>query len=291
MNGTILNLGPLEIIVILVLMLLVLGPERLPELTRGFGRALRRIRELYVAFVSEYRRELQPIAEEIDNVTREIQGELVAIREATDLRNVLQPVAEDIKNATADVNTDVNKLNAGMLDKPAAHSIAPPSKPELGSEPVDPPAQAAEPAPAAEPEPARPVFAPAQEISTGWNVPPGQFAPKAPAPAAGVDLASAPAPDLTELEKLLAQDDTSLEKARTISTPDWLTPKKPALTADMPQPVLDMSGSASTPTPVITAPRVHIAPGIEVDASNPWGLPDLPEIRSDKLDDDNPWRF
>jgi len=62
MNGTILNLGPLEILAILIMALLVLGPERLPGLMRGFGTALRRIREMYVGFVTEFRAELQPIA-------------------------------------------------------------------------------------------------------------------------------------------------------------------------------------------------------------------------------------
>ena len=82
MNGTILNLGPLEVLVIIILALLVLGPERLPGIMRGIGTTLRRLRETYVAFVNEFRNELQPIAEEVDTVTREIQGELAAIRDA-----------------------------------------------------------------------------------------------------------------------------------------------------------------------------------------------------------------
>jgi sec-independent protein translocase protein TatB len=109
MNGTIVNFGPLEILFILILALLVLGPERLPKLARGIGKTLRRIRELYVSFVTEFRNELQPIAEEVDKVTSEISGELQAIREATDFRNILQPVADDISKAT-DINTPLNEL-------------------------------------------------------------------------------------------------------------------------------------------------------------------------------------
>jgi sec-independent protein translocase protein TatB len=113
MNGTILNLGVTEILAILVIALLVLGPERLPGLMRGIGSGLRRMRMMYVAFVTEFRNELAPIAEEVDKVTSEIQGELAAIREAADFRNVLQPAIEDI-NKAADLNAPVNQMQSDI---------------------------------------------------------------------------------------------------------------------------------------------------------------------------------
>lgn len=127
MNGTILNLGPLEIITILVMALLVLGPERLPQLMRGIGSGLRRMRMMYVAFVTEFRNELQPIAEEVDKVTSEIQGELQAIREAADFRNVLQPVVEDIAVAT-DLTAPVKQLEREV--SAPAWGFPPPPDPE-----------------------------------------------------------------------------------------------------------------------------------------------------------------
>lgn len=99
MNGTIFGIGPLEVLMVGILILLVFGPERLPELTRGLGTALRRLRETYVAFTAEFRGELQPIASEFDQVTREIRKEVDAIREATDIRTMLQPYADDVSKA------------------------------------------------------------------------------------------------------------------------------------------------------------------------------------------------
>ncbi len=99
MSGTVFGVGPLEVLVIGILILLVFGPERLPEFTRGLGAALRRLRESYVAFTREFKDELQPIAEDIQEVTREIRQEVDAIREAADLRTVLNPYAEDISRA------------------------------------------------------------------------------------------------------------------------------------------------------------------------------------------------
>lgn len=99
MNGTIFGIGPLEVIVILVLTLLIFGPERLPEMTRGLGNALRKLRLTYIAFTQEFQGELKPIAEDIDAVTKEIRQEVDAIREATDIRSLLKPYAEDVNKA------------------------------------------------------------------------------------------------------------------------------------------------------------------------------------------------
>ncbi|MCS7055764.1 MAG: twin-arginine translocase TatA/TatE family subunit [Thermoflexales bacterium] len=101
MNGTILGIGPLEVLLILIMILLVFGPERLPEFTHGLGKALRRLRETYVAFTQEFKGELQPIAQDLDEVTREIRREVQAIREAADIRAILQPYADDIGRAAS----------------------------------------------------------------------------------------------------------------------------------------------------------------------------------------------
>ena len=133
MNGTLFNLGPMEVVVIMVLALLVLGPERLPGIMRGLGRSIRKLREIYVAFVTEFREELQPIADEVDTITRELQGELAAIREATDFRSVLAPVLQDI-NTGADLTRplpatgpiDAPAWGDGLPHAPDDASIAPP---------------------------------------------------------------------------------------------------------------------------------------------------------------------
>ncbi|MBS1886977.1 MAG: twin-arginine translocase TatA/TatE family subunit [Actinobacteria bacterium] len=39
------NIGPLEIIIVLVVALLVFGPRRLPELGSGLGRGMREFKE------------------------------------------------------------------------------------------------------------------------------------------------------------------------------------------------------------------------------------------------------
>jgi sec-independent protein translocase protein TatB len=99
MNGTIFGIGPLEVLVIGILILLIFGPQRLPEFTRGLGTALRKMRETYVAFTQEFRGELEPIAQDIESVTSEIRKEVDAIREAADIRSILKPYADDVNKA------------------------------------------------------------------------------------------------------------------------------------------------------------------------------------------------
>ncbi|MGQ9813540.1 MAG: twin-arginine translocase TatA/TatE family subunit [Candidatus Roseilinea sp.] len=98
MSGTILGIGPLELILIAVLVLLVFGPERLPTLMRQAGRAVRRLREFYVRFATDLRTELTPFEEEIKvlrEVTDELRRDLAEIRDAADLRTAIQPIMID----------------------------------------------------------------------------------------------------------------------------------------------------------------------------------------------------
>lgn len=54
-----LNLGTPELLVIVVVALLVLGPSRLPELARQAGRAMAQVRRLTDDFQSEVHRASQ----------------------------------------------------------------------------------------------------------------------------------------------------------------------------------------------------------------------------------------
>jgi sec-independent protein translocase protein TatB len=255
MNGTILNLGPLEIVTVLILALLVLGPERLPGLMRGLGQTLRRIREMYVSFVTEFRAELQPIAEEVDSVTREIQGELQAIREAADFRNVLQPVADDITKAT-DLSTSIDELN--KINAPPAWR----NSPANAAANAEAAAEAASNASAATDDDG--VF-PLESADMG-----------SPADAAAAAVAALYEPAIMP-EPVIAPPAIT-EAAATnghAETETRSTPEKIDLSAALP-------GYRPPPAGFGRAP-------INLSIDNPWWLIE-PLIRSDQLDEDSPWR-
>ncbi len=119
------NIGITELIVILLLALLVVGPERLPELARQLGKTLRDLRTAY------------------DNLTREIGPELMSIQETTrELRESVDSVRsipqEAVKSAlkASELDETVEELK-GMTEslEEAGKTIA--STRQMVSKPID----------------------------------------------------------------------------------------------------------------------------------------------------------
>lgn len=79
------NIGGGELIFILIIVLLVMGPHRLPEFSRALGKALRRIHAAYQEFVSEFEEELRTVEETTKGVREGIQ----ALKEVADLPTTL----------------------------------------------------------------------------------------------------------------------------------------------------------------------------------------------------------
>jgi Tat protein translocase TatB subunit len=80
------NIGITELIVILLLALLVVGPERLPELGRKLGTTLRDIRKAY------------------DNLTRDLGPELASLQQSTqELRESFESVQSIPQDAVKSV--------------------------------------------------------------------------------------------------------------------------------------------------------------------------------------------
>jgi sec-independent protein translocase protein TatB len=337
---TILNIGPSELLFILILGLLVLGPERLPALARGIGTALRRMREIYVAFVSEFRNELQPIAQEVDTIASEIAGELQAIREATDLRSVLQPVADDIAKA-ADVNNDLNSLQrdikAPAWEIPQSISGA---NPDAANDPLDygPPPEARE-AQAAEAAHPPPKAISVTEAILGPHAAASAAIDAAPDALAEADALELEAPEGEALpDYALAQNKTALSEEDILANilgprvaPEADENETAGIIAS--DPLIIESDDEPAPEPVIAPPALarqtvstaattnghaetRVVPpagafdlmsavpnpggaqagaasigriNLELTLDNPWGQIETP-IRSDKLDEDSPWR-
>jgi Tat protein translocase TatB subunit len=101
------NIGITELIFILLLALLVVGPERLPELGRQLGKVLRDVRKAY----ENLTRDLGPEFTSIQRTTQELRESVESIRsipqdvvqsvvKAADLEETL----EDLKGVTGSVS-------------------------------------------------------------------------------------------------------------------------------------------------------------------------------------------
>ena len=132
-----LNVGPLELLVVLAVALIVVGPERLPELARSVGRALRQFRD-----VQDEVRDM--VSSSVDDDTREIVSEF-------------KKAAGGVKRAT-DVKGAVRRAGRSITDDVEATPPSGATPHARGSEPGGPPADrlvedAAEGSPSSPPPP------------------------------------------------------------------------------------------------------------------------------------------
>jgi sec-independent protein translocase protein TatA len=72
------NVGPLEIIVVLIIVLIVFGPKRLPEMGRSLGRGIREFKNSVTGGDDED--EAREIERPHDEPARPLEGEVVQER-------------------------------------------------------------------------------------------------------------------------------------------------------------------------------------------------------------------
>lgn len=113
-----------ELVIILIIALIVLGPERLPQAGRALGKAIRGVKK----FIRE-------AAEELDGIedVKEIQKDLDGIRQ--DIRSMGESleksVAEDVESVEADMKTAEQDLNDALRGAPG--TTLPEGKPAVPS--------------------------------------------------------------------------------------------------------------------------------------------------------------
>lgn len=102
------GIGAPELVVILIVALVVLGPKRLPELAKGLGRTL-----------GEFRRATSGITEELDNARIMLEEEVRQAERTAQYENTLD------KN-TLDKNTPAEPTGPGITTpSDAAAKVAP----------------------------------------------------------------------------------------------------------------------------------------------------------------------
>ena len=135
------NIGITELIIVLLLALLVVGPERLPELGRKLGKTLRDVRKAYENLTRDLGPELadlqkstQELRESVESVRSIPQDVVQTVIQAADLEETV----EDLKQMTNSVEEVGQTLSAAgkTIKDPmgaavdAARSTLDPRKPE-----------------------------------------------------------------------------------------------------------------------------------------------------------------
>jgi sec-independent protein translocase protein TatB len=93
-----LNVGPLELLVVLAVALVVVGPERLPELARSVGRVLRQFREVQDEVRSMVSSEVNDDMREAADDFKKVTG---GIKQATDVKGAVRRAERTIRDETA----------------------------------------------------------------------------------------------------------------------------------------------------------------------------------------------
>ena len=162
-----LNVGPFELLVVLAVALIVVGPERLPDLARSVGRVLRQFREVQ----DEVRNMVSSgVDDDMRDAAAEFRKVTGSIARATDVKGGVRRAQQSLRDATAPspkqpTTASLNDEEAGgpPADRLVEDAAADPgtSSPELGPaeslegvEPVDParPVDPVQPEDRAEPE-------------------------------------------------------------------------------------------------------------------------------------------
>ena len=98
------NIGLPELIIIAAIALIVFGPNKLPELAKAFGRAMREFKKATEEVKESFEAETKDLEELKDNLTQE---------------NLLADLAEDITASTGPV-TETSTLEEGSVTSEAA---------------------------------------------------------------------------------------------------------------------------------------------------------------------------
>lgn len=94
-----LGVGPAELLVILVLALLVVGPQRLPEFAAQLGRFMRAFRKYSAQVTRDFNDAMQDLEKEYDDM----RGEWKEIGQGLD--DTTRSVSQELDSATQDART------------------------------------------------------------------------------------------------------------------------------------------------------------------------------------------
>jgi sec-independent protein translocase protein TatB len=151
-----LNVGPLELLVVLAVALIVVGPERLPELARSVGRVLRQFREVQ----DEVRNMVSSgVDDDIRDAAAEFRKVTSGITRATDVKGAVRRVERSIQDATVPSPKEPSSpgaSEAGEAGGPPADRLVEDGAAEPAAS-AQPPERRASPDPADRPDPEPPL--------------------------------------------------------------------------------------------------------------------------------------
>lgn len=102
-----------EIITIILVILVVFGPHRLPEIARKAGTLVSKGRAIVNDLRSEFEGELREVTEPLKQVTEELKGA------RRDMQSSLKSITDDVRKAKEDVAGELEEAKKDAAGEPA----------------------------------------------------------------------------------------------------------------------------------------------------------------------------
>jgi Tat protein translocase TatB subunit len=114
------GIGPLNLVLIFGVMLVVFGPERLPEMAARAGKMLRELRSYASDMTGEFSGEIAEIQQHFSGVQDDLRNF------GQEMRQTSQDVGSSIRDATSGITHDSESSVAGVnVPPPAQDKIVP----------------------------------------------------------------------------------------------------------------------------------------------------------------------
>ena len=106
------NIGFGEILIVLVVAFVIVGPDDLPKVARWLGRGLRKLRLL----MRDIKREtgLDELEKEVKDVQRDVRATVRELDVSQDLRDAVKDVKAEVDGLSRDVDRDIKRLDQDM---------------------------------------------------------------------------------------------------------------------------------------------------------------------------------
>jgi sec-independent protein translocase protein TatB len=148
------DVGLSEILVIAVVALIVIGPEKLPKTARTLGHLFGRLQRYVADVKADINREME--LEELRKLQQQVQSA------AKDIEQSVSSAVREVETGVQTVQSELNAAAAGAPANPAAAVTMPAPEPGIAAPDAAPPAGAPDSAPASG-EPARQASLPGFE--------------------------------------------------------------------------------------------------------------------------------
>ncbi len=126
------DIGPAEILLILIVALLLFGPQKVPEIARTLGKAINSFKKSAAEFTTEVTKEIDAVNKAAADATAQVNKEIGSLN---------QSMAAATQQVNQEINSLSNPVSTGNTEPVPQSRLQAPAVPVEASVPPNPPAK------------------------------------------------------------------------------------------------------------------------------------------------------